>query len=76
MDMISAAKRGYAAFQCGTSDKLLVIPAADLLGWSESMNQTTTKTSTYRHVHINGLTLIRKAGAVSIDLRPFLFSAD
>ena len=70
MEMIEGAKVGLAALQCGTSGKLLLIPASDLLGWSESMNQTITKTRAYWHIHISAdLQLIRKAGAPPIDLR-------
>ena len=74
MDMINKADHGHAAFQCGSPEKLLLIPAADLLDWSELMNQTTTKTNSYWHVHIRDLTLIRKAGAPAVDLRKYLVS--
>ena len=74
MEMIETAQRGYVALQCGTPDKLLLIPAADLLQWSGLMNQTKTKTNVYLHVHISGLTLVRKAGAPSIDLGRYMLA--
>ena len=75
MEMITTAQRGYAAFQCGTSEKLVLVPATDLQSWSSSMNQTRTKTNAYWHVHITDLTLVRKAGAPPIDLTRYLLPA-
>lgn len=75
MEMITTAAHGYAALQCGTARKLLLIPANDLLRWSESMNQTITKTRVYWHIHISAdFQLIRKAGASGVDLRTYLLT--
>ena len=64
------AAHGYAAYcDAGMARKLLLIPANDLLRWSESMNETITKTRVYWHIHISAdFQLIRKAGASGVDL--------
>ena len=72
MEMIMKASNGFAAFQCGTTEKLLLIPASDLQSWTDQMNQTRSKRNSYRHVHIEDLELIRKAGNSSVDLRRYL----
>lgn len=75
MEMIRKAVHGYAAFQCGTPEKLLLIPGPELSNWSELMNQTKTKTNIYWHVHVSKFTLVRKAGAPAIDLQRYLLPA-
>ena len=73
MDMITSVPNGFAAFQCGSPDKVLLIPAKELQAWSAQMNRTETKRNAYWHVHINSeFLLIRKAGAPHVELRRFL----
>jgi hypothetical protein len=73
MQMITSASNGFAAFQCGTPDRLLLIPAMDFLSWTDHMNRTQTKRNAYWHVHISSnFQLMRKAGSLTIDLRQYL----
>jgi hypothetical protein len=73
MDMIANASDGFAAFQCGSPENLLLIPANNLQSWTDQMNGTQSKSRPYWHVHISSdFQLIRKAGSLSVDLRPFL----
>jgi hypothetical protein len=53
MDMITSVPNGFAAFQCGNPDKVLLIPAKELQAWSAQMNRTEAKRNAYWHVHIN-----------------------
>jgi hypothetical protein len=73
MEMITGVLNGFAAFQCGSADKVLLIPSKDLLAWSAQMNRTETKRNAYWHVHIDSeFRLIPKAGAPIVELSGFL----
>jgi len=75
LEMIQTASRGFAAFQCGAQDNLLLIPVEEFSQWTAQMNTTKVKSRVYWHVHISeDFKLIRKAGAKTMDLRPFLIS--
>lgn len=72
MEMITSVLNGFAAFQCGNPDRVLLIPSKDLLAWSSQMNRTETKRNPYWHIHIDSeFRLIRKAGAPVVELSPF-----
>lgn len=77
MEMITSVANGFAAFQCGNPDNVLLIPSKDLLAWSDQMNRTETKRNAYWHVHIDSrFRLIRKAGAPVIELKRFLLPSN
>jgi len=53
IEMITSVLSGFAAFQCGNPDNVLLIPSKDLLAWLAQMNRTETKRNAYWHVHID-----------------------
>lgn len=68
--------RAYAAFGCGTSTRLILVPYADFEPWLEDMWTTSNDDRMYWHVVIyregNRYTLRRKKGTKAIVVTPYL----
>jgi hypothetical protein len=66
----------YVAFGCGSPDRVLLIPRADLEQWLEGMNYTQKGDDFYRHVQIfrdgNNLVMHRRKGEARVDVTKYL----
>jgi hypothetical protein len=67
---------GYAAFGCGSAERIVLIPIADLSLLLEGLNQTIKPGRTYWHVTLatteGRLMLLRKKGLSRIDLSKYV----
>ena len=72
---LEEADSGYAAFGCGSADRIVLLPIAVLAEWLGGMNQTVKGDSSYWHVQMNEsdgrLVLVRKRGQPRVDLAPY-----
>lgn len=76
-DILQSAKQAYAAFGCGSPQKVVLIPLKDFSAWLDGMNQTVLEGGRfYWHVQIfdedGKLTLHRKKGEEWPDLTKYL----
>jgi hypothetical protein len=66
----------YVAFGCGSPDRILLIPRADLEQWLEGMNFTQKADDFYRHVQIfregSRLVMHRRKGEPRVDVTKYL----
>jgi hypothetical protein len=74
-EQLQTAKRGFAAFGCGTEANIFLVPFEDILEWLPGLNQTANEKRHYWHVHIaknNGQwALLRRAGHANIDIAKY-----
>ena len=78
-EALESARTGYAAFGCGSSKRIVLIPIQDFEGWLEGIWRTTRKDDRfYWHISIyrNGdkYMLHRKKGAKNIDITSYLIT--
>jgi hypothetical protein len=73
---LEPAVQGYLALGCGTPDRTLLIPFAELRQWLETLNTTERNDGLYWHIHVwrrgDRLTLDRKKGYAVVDLTQYL----
>lgn len=53
LQSLKAAQRGYAAFGCGSTDRIALFPVEAIEGYLDGMNQTQDKQRSYWPVHIH-----------------------
>jgi hypothetical protein len=74
-DILQKSEKGYVAFGCGSEELLFLIPAEDLIQWTDRFNTTQKNDRYYWHIYIlydgNQAMLICKAGYDSIDLKKY-----
>lgn len=80
-EALKSVAKSFAAFGCGTSKRLLLIPFSDFESWLEGMSMTMQKNDRYYwHVVIyrkgDKYTLHRKKGEKNIDLTLYLVRKD
>ena len=73
---LEEAREAYAAFGCGSKDKVLLVPRDDLNSWTEGMNATSRGGRSCWHVKIHEqqgrFSLQRRSGTEAIDLSRYL----
>ena len=74
-ERLEQAARGYAAFGCGSPERVVLVPIANLASWTDGMNVTEKETTMYWHIQIfeeqGQLVLVRKRGQPRINLAEF-----
>ncbi|MBP7688474.1 MAG: hypothetical protein KA765_11220 [Thermoflexales bacterium] len=73
---LEEAKEGYAAFGCGSEDKLVLIPIKEFRKWLDLMHTTESESRFYWHVKIfseekSGLAIYGKKGTSKVDLKQY-----
>jgi hypothetical protein len=75
-EYLAGSQHSYAAFGCGSEERLLLIPYTDFASWLDGMNETANEDRSYKHVSISctddRFELIRRQGWARIDLTHYL----
>jgi hypothetical protein len=75
---LEEADSGYAAFGCGSANRIVLLPITVFAEWLDGMNQTVKGDRSYWHVQMNEsdghLGLLRKKGQPRVDLAPYTLS--
>jgi hypothetical protein len=76
MKSLEEASKGFAAFGCGSPDRVICVPVEEFSAWTDGMNRTVKEDRFYWHVQIfmdaGRPMLVRRKGQERIDLSKFL----
>ena len=75
-EFLNKAPESYVAYECGTPDKLYLIPHKDFKSWLKNFSKTDREDRLYWHIKIKetvkSARMVGKKGAEGIDLNPYL----